>query len=1223
MAGYEQEFILTGGMNQDLEDRLLPPENWRYAFCIRSGSNEKDAVGSIENIQGNELISIALPAGNNRVIGTYADDRGSIFYFMYNSNGFHSIYRYKVSQNSFDVIIGPSQLFPSFPSQWLNFQNSPSYRILTVDLVLLPNGQELLTWTDGYDNDISIPYDNTVPPANQFLKAYNPPRSINVTLATNSSILGAQPRYDAAFGVQNPAVQNQFTDMIKYPPYDAPAVEFRGDITRQTNYFRGKALPQFRYRYVYLGGEVSAWSTISKCALPEEDETIFGIATFNSYKNNFVRITYNTGHSTVVKIELAVRFGNTGTWKLFDGIEKFEQETLNTQYPFNRLLPDNTGQTYDFYNDKVVRTIADLELYTQSDVPIVARHQEILQNNRLAYANIIEGYDSVTLDVVSIPFIQSADVGKSVYSGQPLWTNDGWYNLTNAFTDAAPRNNLLLPKLYTNVFANTSVIITFQAVSSGDIIQDSIVIPASAVVSQAAWDNYVSTTFYNFIANGFAALVGAPVPLDPLTTTIQGGFEYYVIKAAGVIVNLVFGTLNVVGTLAKIPGFKLGAWHKFAVIYEDDGGRNGLANSVENLDVYVPFYTEQGSGIQGLPYDTSDYDSGWKADITLNIRNLAPKWAKTYRIAYGGSNISKFVQLPITGTPTLQSNGVLRINVDSLLSFFVNDNKPTPINYVYEAGDRVRFMTNTDGDILSNYVDLAIKDLVTAGSNFFIEVDNFDFATNKIGEGAYIELYRTREFNDQNEIVYEFGESYEVLYNQASNRWYHQGGEGFPDQDPNNPVTSPAQVFLGRGDVYVRRRGYKFVVGNAPTAISGVEDFNFSDFYPSADIDIGRPNVIVDNAYQKVLETGLRHGESIFQSNSINGISTFLSLGDELVVLPLNFGSISMIKEVGLTLKVVQASKVISIYIQRLQTQLADGSNNLVATNKIFATQLIPDEEPGSTFPGSVTVHGRSMYFVDAFRGEVVRDSPNGQIPISKYGEVQNFRNLLKLVGNYQNTRPNDIEIISYFDENLDGYLFTILVLSPEITDLRSQTWFFHEDSNQWKAEMPWTPEMYVERGPNNVFSFVDGQIYRHYSDNVPYNNFYGVQYRSKIRLIHNSDPNKVKVFDTITVNSNRKWEATGENGDELNIIVPANDQYPTGMASRIVSTKFKPREGQWVAEFIKDANSPGFTDPDRALINGRSLRGYICDVTLEIDSTEYVRMFSVIIKSTPSQLSK
>ena len=63
--------------------------------------------------------------------------------------------------------------------------------------------------------------------------------------------------------------------------------------------------------------------------------------------------------------------------------------------------------------------------------------------------------------------------------------------------------------------------------------------------------------------------------------------------------------------------------------------------------------------------------------------------------------------------------------------------------------------------------------------------------------------------------------------------------------------------------------------------------------------------------------------------------------------------------------------------------------------------------------------------------------------------------------------------------------------------------------------------------GLNNRFlSIKDGQVWLHNDPSVPRNNFYGVQYTSKVKTVFNNNPEDDKIFKTLVQNSNSPWSA-------------------------------------------------------------------------------------------------
>jgi hypothetical protein len=171
MAEVKNSF-LKAKMNQDLDDRLIPDGEYRYASNISVGRSNNSDVGTVQTVLGNEKIvdfnvlvgidpiACLLDGSCLECIGYFVDtpnNRVFLFFTNYTDatlNGQYSpdaqnyIYVYNSLQNTYSKLV---------EGAFLNF--SKNYPIIGVNLL-----EDLLFWTDNR----------------------NQPRKINVTKALNS-----------------------------------------------------------------------------------------------------------------------------------------------------------------------------------------------------------------------------------------------------------------------------------------------------------------------------------------------------------------------------------------------------------------------------------------------------------------------------------------------------------------------------------------------------------------------------------------------------------------------------------------------------------------------------------------------------------------------------------------------------------------------------------------------------------------------------------------------------------------------------------------------------------------------------------------------------------------------------------------------------------------------------------------------------------------------------
>jgi hypothetical protein len=98
----------------------------------------------------------------------------------------------------------------------------------------------------------------------------------------------------------------------------------------------------------------------------------------------------------------------------------------------------------------------------------------------------------------------------------------------------------------------------------------------------------------------------------------------------------------------------------------------------------------------------------------------------------------------------------------------------------------------------------------------------------------------------------------------------------------------------------------------------------------------------------------------------------------------------------------------------------------------------------------------------------------------------------------------------------------------------------------------------------SNFFSFKDGNLYIHHSDNSVRNTYYGINYSSKLSLIFNDSPSDVKELQAISLEGNSSWEAL------IKAYVSNVDDFNE---STIKGVEFVKKEGIWYAYARRNEN--------------------------------------------------
>ena len=105
-----------------------------------------------------------------------------------------------------------------------------------------------------------------------------------------------------------------------------------------------------------------------------------------------------------------------------------------------------------------------------------------------------------------------------------------------------------------------------------------------------------------------------------------------------------------------------------------------------------------------------------------------------------------------------------------------------------------------------------------------------------------------------------------------------------------------------------------------------------------------------------------------------------------------------------------------------------------------------------------------------------------------------------------------------------------------------AETLTFDEFNNAWTSFHSYEPEWMASLG-NNFFTFKNGNLYVHESDNVPRTQFYGTSYGVNVTFTSNQSPSDVKLFKALMLESNSdKWYAEIDSSQESGIIGAENN---------------------------------------------------------------------------------
>jgi hypothetical protein len=1152
------------GMDSDTSPNTLAAGDYITGSGINSGTS---LVGGISNMLGSTLIPYTLPTGNNTCIGTLRNIQdNSIIYSLYNDQENHSILEYFCETKTIEPILEPRPLI-GFTTSFLGFTlNSKIHSANILDDIYL--------WTDGNVSPRKI----NVKRAKDFLNQLTPS-------AVNTP-------YSNLIATGTDAEKLQFIEAIKYKPEFQPSISLEFDPNRKTNYLR-EHMVQVKYRYIYDDNEKSRWSDGSYISLPIGVENINGTFS-NSIANNYLAVVLNTGHSTVKSIDVAFRFGNLGVWGKIDApIRKYNNDN-------QQLISDFTSYTYNFYNDGVLIEIPD-DVDNYDSIPLVTDTQELIDGNRLIYGNNTEGYQNPDLDVVASYQNTQIDFGQGDYYGGRyyiLFIPDNLHLFVGE--DGAGiglRGNIVcIPNNNTFFVVGTVISFTLRTTIGGS--YDNYY-QINYIVSEDDINNYPATLAANLSAAIAATANPVYLVTDVLTVPSVGPFTFIYTENPTTPTELTYiYDMAVLPPTQKEMTFKKGAWHTLGIIYRDKQGRDGGVLTDSTMNVYNPYLPEI------RPQVDVDNQYATKSALRYAISHQPPIWAYEYEIVYALNNLRKYTQFVIKGVNTqVDGNGNYSINCDYIVDYITNERVITSVDFQFEAGDYLRFISNADKNV-QEYVETKVLAFDTTTN--ILTVSPYTSAqitagmTTPTQEGVLCELFAYKtQTSLQNRPYFAIGETYLVKDPYTANRG-HIGNV----QDQNFNSSVPAVVLLDRGDCYIYRRYFN---NNAIEAM--IESENFSDIYASKNIDISSVYAVIPEGKTKQYDTGLRYGGRYFPNTETNNLLQFD--GIDSTTLDSRYGGINKMLTIGYTLKVLQTKKNTSIYINRRQTFNAKGETELILTDEVIGNVNPSELDYGCVHPESVVLDNRQMYFFDVNTGSFIQDSANGMYAISEYKAETYFKTISDQIKN----NPN-VYVYCGMD-NRNGYLNVSFVDTNTTPIIDNQTIVYFSKHNRWKSMMPYSTEYF---GSNALvfINFKDGQLWEHNSLTAPRMNFFGEQYSMSIKFVSNINYPKVKIFNAIAINTNKTFSSPNI-GD---IQIPSSVTYPTGMTSRLLESKFTWKEGVSYSDYIRDSQTPNIATPELALLEGRHLRGEVLIQQIENSDTDEVILYSVIVHSTDSEMS-
>ena len=386
MAEVKNSF-LASKMNRDLDDRLIPSNEYREAFNIAISQSEDSDVGAVENVRGTLLLE-ALTGGE--VIGYVIDEpRDNIYLFWtsYTDTSNSQLVNHQASTSGsgtdskiYRYNVGTGNLLTLATGRWLNL--STTHLIYGINIL-----EDLLFWTDNR----------------------NQPRKINtVTAAANPAHYSNEDHISVAkYSPYKPIeLFKEYSGTFKTTMKDATSVNLPDGSTANPDYNANYAgdptyledkFARLSYRFKFEDGEYSIVAPFTQIAfIPKQDGSFLAGQEDETYKSTVVGFMENKVNLIEAQLQLPSQAQNlTSALKIVE-IDILAKESSSniisvldtiTAQEIADVSATATVYQYNYQSRKPVKTLPSNQTTRVYDkTPVRALSQEV-SGNRVIYGN--------------------------------------------------------------------------------------------------------------------------------------------------------------------------------------------------------------------------------------------------------------------------------------------------------------------------------------------------------------------------------------------------------------------------------------------------------------------------------------------------------------------------------------------------------------------------------------------------------------------------------------------------------------------------------------------------------------------------------------------------------------------------------------------------------------------------------------------------------------------
>ena len=398
MAEIKNSF-LASKMNKDLDDRLIPSNEYKDALNVAVSNSEDSDVGALENIlQNTNIYPISSETNigndNGKIIGKIANPANNeiyLFYTNYKDNSTDKLSNHQASSfgaSTTSVIIRYNPVLPAGESsqlvfgKFLNFsETSPIHGINIVE--------DFLFWTD----DRNQPRKINIKRAAADRSHYTSEDDISVAKFAPYTPIDLYKNYNGTYKTTMKDATSEFL-----PDGSTANPDYNPLYAGDSNYLEDK-FARFSYRFKYEDGEYSIMAPFTQIAfIPKQDGSFLAGDETLAFTSTIVAFMENK----VDQISLVINLPSSGEdlhaaykikeidilYKESDKIAVSVLDTVSVAEVALQSLATNV-YAYSYQSRKPIRTLPQNQSTRVYDkTPVRALAQEV-SGNRVIYGNFV------------------------------------------------------------------------------------------------------------------------------------------------------------------------------------------------------------------------------------------------------------------------------------------------------------------------------------------------------------------------------------------------------------------------------------------------------------------------------------------------------------------------------------------------------------------------------------------------------------------------------------------------------------------------------------------------------------------------------------------------------------------------------------------------------------------------------------------------------------------